>query len=261
MAIQSSGGSGFVIYSDDSHTYIATCAHCFDDEEVKNKATLYINGVSASDSELTYKVERIRAFFDDEWHDASVVFRATKYDVAVLEVKGGCTYPPLPLTEPGFFSKIFAVGYPAVSDSPKFLSAVNVVDDLKRTITSGLLFMISPPLNKDEEGRACAILMHTAQTYLGNSGGSLLNSLGEVVGVSCCTVPDTTFSGGVDSFTLGRLFKENGIPYTHHISWALVFDGIVIVCLVIIVRKKKRTARCESTVNTISEEKISTDKK
>ena len=254
MAIQSSGGSGFVIYSDDSHTYIATCAHCFDDEEVKNKATLYINGVSASDSELTYKVERIRAFFDDEWHDASVVFRATKYDVAVLEVKGGCTYPPLPLTEPGFFSKIFAVGYPAVSDSPKFLSAVNVVDDLQRTITSGLLFMISPPLNKDEEGRACAILMHTAQTYLGNSGGALLNSLGEVVGVSCCTVPDTTFSGGVDSFTLGRLFKENGIPYTHHISWALVFDGIVIVCLAVIIRKKKRTARCENTLSTTSEE-------
>ena len=94
--------------------------------------------------------------------------------------------------------------------------------------------------------------------YNGNSGGALVNSRGEVVGInnssfswktanskedketaddlSGDTQEASAFSGSISTTTLIKLLKENGIPYEHVKSVRLQRDAVLgVIMLVLLV--------------------------
>jgi serine protease Do len=148
-------GSGFVI---DSRGYILTNQHVVEGHE-KLLVGLYDAGSQEG---------------SQEWQEGEVVFQDKDNDLAVLKVK---TSKPLPEVSLGR-SATLEVGEPAiVIGNPK---------GEEFTVTRGIISRLRVP-NDGHDGykRKSTIYMIKTDAAVnpGNSGGALLNALGEVVGV------------------------------------------------------------------------------
>lgn len=238
------GGTAFVISSGPDKTYLLTCAHCVDEAALEGGITLSLGGESVKADATPVTPDKITIFFDrNTWTTANVIFRSEEYDVAILEIPTGENkFTPLKLTEPAWFGKVYALGYPDEHDSPLLYD-----EDTELTITSGRIisFINLTSFEREREPKPIgATIVHTAHTNHGNSGGPLVNAKGDVVGINCCGLHGSEetgfkYTGSVDSITLGKILKENNIPYEHRINIRLIRDIVLVVMLVVMIVMKR----------------------
>ncbi len=254
---ETNGGTAFVIASDSENTYLMTCAHCVNEQKLKGGITLHLGDVYSGSHQPDEKSiepifpEKITLFFDrNNWITANTVFISEEYDVALLKLStadcenSGIEFKPLTLTEPAWLEKVFALGYPDGHRDPLLFD-----EDTGLTITSGRIisFVNLTPIERKLEAHPInTILVHTAQTHHGNSGGPLVTGNGEVVGLNCCGIKGSEetgfkYTGSIDSITLGKILKENDIPYEHHVNIRIIRDiAIVLLIFFFVLWPKKK---------------------
>lgn len=155
-------GSGVVMGASDSGdlTYIITCAHVVSDSSVKSCGILLEDGTV---------------------YDAKIVGYDERTDIGVLSIKetglakasfGDST--ALEVTE-----EVYAIGNPGGSEY--YGSVTNgIVSALDRSLTSKYTMQV---------------IQHTAAISPGNSGGALVNSAGQVIGINSSKIAATDYEG------------------------------------------------------------------
>ncbi|WP_037574450.1 S1C family serine protease [Phaeacidiphilus oryzae] len=129
---------------------------------------------------------------DGSSYPASVVGRASGYDVAVVKIDNPPTdkLKPLPLGD----SDSVAVGDPTVAIGAPF--------GLSGTVTTGIVSAKNRPVASGDETGSQTSYMNALQTDAsinpGNSGGPLLNGQGQVIGIDSAI--QSTNSGGSSPF-------------------------------------------------------------
>ena len=148
-----SGGTGSVVQSDGSKSFIVTNNHVIDDAVLNGKV----------------KVE----FQDGTELDATIKGRDIAYDLAVLQVSKG----NLPTIEIGDSSKAVIGDLSVAIGSPLGLSG---------TVTSGIISALNRPVLTGTTDRASYIdaLQTDAAINPGNSGGPLVDGQGRMIGVN-----------------------------------------------------------------------------
>lgn len=157
-------GSGIVMSVDESsgYTYILTCAHI-----VANTGT-------------SFKVQ----LEDGTAYNAEVLGYDNRTDIGVLRVKstnfeaaefGDSTV--LKVGEP-----VYAIGNPG---GTAFYGSV----------TSGIISAIDRPTTSNENGYTMECIQHDAAINSGNSGGALVNSYGQVIGVNSSKIAADGYEG------------------------------------------------------------------
>lgn len=146
-------GSGSVIQSDASKSFIVTNNHVIDDAVLNGKV----------------KVE----FQDGTELDATIKGRDIAYDLAVLQINKG----NLPTIEIGDSSKVVIGDLSVAIGSPLGLSG---------TVTSGIISALNRPVLAGTTDRASYIdaLQTDAAVNPGNSGGPLVDGQGRMIGVN-----------------------------------------------------------------------------
>jgi len=145
------------------------------------------NHVVASSSESTYyeisdaTSIKIKFVGDDTQYDATIVGKDSQTDLAVLKIdKSGLTAAEF-----------------ADSDSVKvgeFTMAVGNPLNLGTTITCGVVSAVNREVS-DEEGNSFTCIQTDAAINSGNSGGALVNSKGQVIGINTMKVASTGVEG------------------------------------------------------------------
>lgn len=145
------------------------------------------NHVVSSASESTYyeisdaTSVKVKFYGDDNEYDATIVGKDSQTDLAVLKVdKTGLTAAEF-----------------ADSDGVKvgeFSMAVGNPLNLGTTITCGVVSAINREVN-DDEGNSFTCIQTDAAINSGNSGGALVNSQGQVIGVNTMKVSSTGVEG------------------------------------------------------------------
>ena len=164
-------GSGIII-SDDG--YILTNNH------------IVSNNSSSSNSYYNYDVSKatkitVTLFNDDTQYDAKIVGTDEQTDLAVIKIdKTG-------LTKAEF----------ADSDAVKvgeFAMAVGNPLDMQSTITCGVISAVNRKIT-DSDGKTYTLIQTDAAINAGNSGGALVNSQGQVIGVNTLKLYGTGIEG------------------------------------------------------------------
>ncbi len=156
-------GTGILMSLDSKkeYTYVITCAHVVDDANVSvmiqtNKGESYPADIVGVDSRTDVAVLKIKT---------------NKLECAVFgnsdKLKVGDT--------------VYAIGNPGGTE---FFGS----------FTNGMVSAIDRPVNS-EIGYAMKCIQHTAPINSGNSGGALLNSYGQVVGINSSKIMATGFEG------------------------------------------------------------------
>ena len=145
------------------------------------------NHVVASSSESTYyeisdaTSIKISFYGDDNKYDATIVGKDAQTDLAVLKIdKDGLTAAEF-----------------ANSDEIKvgeFTMAVGNALNLGTTITCGVVSALNRKVT-DEEGNNLTYIQTDAAINSGNSGGALVNSKGQVIGINTMKVSSTGVEG------------------------------------------------------------------
>jgi serine protease Do len=162
-------GSGFVLHPDG---YVVTNAHV----------------LAAS-----HKV----IFADKSEHDAEIIAVDEKHDLAVLKIKADRPLPALTLGRSDDImvgETVIAIGNPL---------------GYEHTVTSGIISAVNRTLDIDENSKYENLLQTDASINRGNSGGPLLNVLGELIGINTAIRGDAQnigFAIPVDS--LRKLLPE-----------------------------------------------------
>jgi|694.fasta_scaffold42691_5 S1-C subfamily serine protease len=136
---------------------------------------------------------------------AKVVRRDKSIDLALLKVDG-IDATPIPFASgiPEKGSAVYAVGFPGAAD----LSLQDPFGDahkryVEATVTQGI---VSRLLSRELPDRPdIPLVQHSAVTSGGSSGGALLNTCGELIGISSMT--------GVDSSAQGDIVKVSGFSF------------------------------------------------
>ena len=146
------------------------------------------NHVVSSESQSTYyeiseaKSIKIKLFNDETQYDATIVGKDSQTDLAVLKIeKSGLTAAEF-----------------ADSDSVKvgeFAMAVGNPLDLGTTITCGVVSAINRKVEDSEKTTAYTCIQTDAAINSGNSGGALVNSQGQVIGINTLKVSSTGVEG------------------------------------------------------------------
>lgn len=156
--IQVSGGSGFIIYSNDSYSLILT-----------NKHVVY-------DPDAEYTV-----IIDDKEYPAIILSRDPIDDIAILKIEIG----NLPQAKLGDSSKI-EIGQTVIAIGTALGMFTNTVS---KGIISGLSRKIVASLGGGEETETLRGVIQTdVAINQGNSGGPLINSEGEVIGINTAVI-------------------------------------------------------------------------
>ncbi len=143
---QKSSGSGFVIHEDG---YIVTNDH-----------------VVAQSTD-----HRVR-FIDGREYKAEIVARDPRHDLAVLRIEPDSPLKPIPLGR----SDDIMLGEDAIAIGNPF--------GLENTITRGVISAVNRRLEFDTDVVYDNLIQTDASTNPGNSGGPLLNALGQLIGVN-----------------------------------------------------------------------------
>ncbi len=166
-------GSGFVIQSNASESYILTNNH--------------VATGAGPDAEI------LISFQDQTEVTATIVGTNASYDLAVLRVARG----NLPVAVLGNSDDVVVGDTTIAIGSPLGLSG---------TVTSGIVSALNRPVTAGGEGDTSFInAIHTdAATKPGNSGGPLVNSAGQVIGInSAIATLGSNFGGSSGSIGLG----------------------------------------------------------
>ena len=161
-----SSGSGIVMSIDDSgrYTYILTCAHVIND---------------ATSSNYSITVQDIRG----NTYEGFMVGFDEKTDIGVIKIET----TSLPVAEFGNSSnlrkgqKVYAIGNPGGMD---FFGS----------FSDGMISAIDRPISS-ESGYEMKCIQHTTPINSGNSGGALLNELGQVIGINSSKIVSTGYEG------------------------------------------------------------------
>ena len=146
------------------------------------------NHVVSSESKSTYyeiseaKSIKIKLFNDETQYDATIVGKDSQTDLAVLKVE-----------KTGLTAAEFAD-----SDSVKvgeFAMAVGNPLDLGTTITCGVVSAVNRKVEDSEKTTAYTCIQTDAAINSGNSGGALVNSQGQVIGINTLKVSSTGVEG------------------------------------------------------------------
>lgn len=152
-------GSGVLMSEKDGWTYVITCAHVIDEENV-TYSILLLDGTSLK---------------------AEIVALDTRTDIGVIKVnKTG-----LPLAEFGDSSTlkvgepIYAIGNPGGSE---YFGSITdgIVASIDRSVTSTYTM---------------TCIQHNAAINPGNSGGALVNTAGQIIGINSAKIASTEFEG------------------------------------------------------------------
>ena len=165
-----SAGSGIIVSQDDAYTYIATNNH-----------------VVANSSELTI------TFVDGKTAAAQVVGVDAQHDLAVVKVK----------TSDMDSSTVSAIKIATLgdSDSAKVGQAAIVIGNALgygQSVTTGVISAKEREVTlKDDSGNTISnkLIQTDAAVNPGNSGGALLNSNGQVIGIVSAKYSDTSVEG------------------------------------------------------------------
>ena len=161
-------GSGIIISEDG---YILTNNHVVDSS---SESTYY--DISEATS------VKVTLFNDDTEYEAKIVGKDSQTDLAVLKIEADN------LTAAEF----------ANSDDVKvgeFAMAVGNPLDLGTTITCGVVSAINREVKDAEDGSTYICIQTDAAINSGNSGGALVNSKGQVIGVNTLKVSSTGVEG------------------------------------------------------------------
>ncbi len=154
-------GSGIIMGEDSSgqYTYIITCAHVISGNGVKAVVQLH----------------------DGTQYDADIVGYDVRTDIGVLKIKE----TGLKAAEFGDSNKlkvgetVYALGNPG---GMEFFGS----------FTHGMVSAISRPVSS-EIGYSMECLQHSAAISPGNSGGALINSYGQVIGINSLKITDSDY--------------------------------------------------------------------
>ena len=146
------------------------------------------NHVVSSESQTTYyeiseaKSIKIKLFNDETQYDATIVGKDSQTDLAVLKIeKSGLTAAEF-----------------ADSDGVKvgeFAMAVGNPLDLGTTITCGVVSALNRKVEDSENKVTYKCIQTDAAINSGNSGGALVNSQGQVIGINTLKVSSTGVEG------------------------------------------------------------------
>ena len=146
------------------------------------------NHVVSSESQSTYyeiseaKSIKIKLFNDETQYDATIVGKDSQTDLAVLKIeKSGLTAAEF-----------------ADSDGVKvgeFAMAVGNPLDLGTTITCGVVSALNRKVEDSENKVTYKCIQTDAAINSGNSGGALVNSQGQVIGINTLKVSSTGVEG------------------------------------------------------------------
>ena len=164
----SASGSGIIIKEDG---YILTNNHVVDSS---SQSTYY--DISEATS------IKVTLFNNDKEYDAKIVGKDSQTDLAVLKIEAE-----------GLTAAEFAN-----SDEVKvgeFAMAVGNPLDLGTTITCGVVSAINREVDDAEDGSKYVCIQTDAAINSGNSGGALVNSQGQVIGVNTLKVASTGVEG------------------------------------------------------------------
>ena len=202
-----SAGSGFIVYKDQLGTYIATNDH-----------------VIATSEDSTF------VWISDSFQEkANVVVRSESQDLAILHISVEMDAPALILSENASQGEeVFAIGFPAGAD---VLSSTVAHVGSEATITSGIVSSIRDSSTADGMSHV-TILQISVAINSGNSGGPLLNSKGEVIGINAYGVVDTQGINGAisasDLISLINTYDLFDIPTAHP---AMLYILLFAICL------------------------------
>ena len=161
-------GSGIIITEDG---YIVTNNHVVDSAS----QTVYYELSEA-------KSVKVTLFNDDTEYEAKIIGKDAQTDLAVLKIeKSGLTAAEF-----------------ADSDSVKvgeFAMAVGNPLDLGTTITCGVVSAVNRKVQDDEKSTSFTCIQTDAAINSGNSGGALVNSQGQVIGINTLKVASTGVEG------------------------------------------------------------------
>lgn len=131
---------------------------------------------------------------------ARLIWTSKTKDIAIIKVDNLSDRPILKFTDkiPSEGDDIFAIGYPAVANEHELNK-----EKIESTVTKGAL---SKVVSDGVEGIATKVLQHDVAVNPGNSGGPLLNSCGNVIGINTQAI----------SASGDRLIQ--GFFYSSHIS-------------------------------------------
>ncbi len=149
----------------------------------------------------------------------------TKPDLAILKTKSGEDFPALTLSDHNLLSsgqKIVVIGYPGAADNQSLFSS-----EASRiaTITNGSISAIKPNGSGEFD-----LLQVDASLSYGNSGGPILNTLGEVVGVATYKVAtgaeSADFNAGVSVEEVSKYINDNSILLKESSTSTAIVSGV-----------------------------------
>lgn len=191
-------GTGFAIGDPDKPVeYIVTNAHV------------------ATDAELTQDMIELRVYFSYATNDymiASIFKMDEARDIAVLKLPEATTKRTAlvicPSDDIRTGESVAAIGYPGVSD---LISNDNKYDLSDVTITSGVLSKKTTSVLNDN----CSVYQIDAEINHGNSGGPLVNSKGQVVGINSLGIPidNTTLYYAISIDEILDLVSRDAVGY------------------------------------------------
>lgn len=204
-------GSGFAVGNiGENPKYIVTNCHVIADD----------NG-NAADSILVYFSAAANKVMS-----AEVVAVSTSKDLCVLELPEPTTErKPITLCKSDYVSQgdeVYILGYPAYALTGKNYLTFDIKDI---TSTKGSISQKTRINNSGAVGTN--VYLTDATIDHGNSGGPLINSNGEVIGINTWGITDSATTGGyaVQVDELIPLLSSNGIPYALSTDQASSDDG------------------------------------
>ena len=198
-------GTGFLV----NDTTLITCAHVvnFDDEDLKAiQENLEMSEKQANE----HKVIRVFLYRDD-FYVAAITAESDNADIAVLGLKESIknrTYLKIRTSEVVSTEPCFTLGFPFLVGSVDD-QELNTTEDV--TINGGMI-------NKVTEVNSIKYIVHDAKTLEGNSGGPVVDQMGNVIGVSQAYTSQSGFSAdynysiAIEEVT--NLLDPRGISYT-----------------------------------------------
>jgi V8-like Glu-specific endopeptidase len=222
-------GTAFVVYEDNSSTYLITNYHVVADNT--NNVSVWV-----TKDQSTYATVAASS----KQNDLALIKIAQKLDVPVLSLSTA--------VQKG--DEVYAVGFPAAADA--LSDTVSKTND-EATITNGIISSIRS-LKITGYSNEVPILQINADINAGNSGGPLMNSKGEVIGVNAYSVTNSTGINGaiassavidfIDKYGPFKVSSGNSSPFPFWAIILLIFVGYCVICGLIfflIARKKRKT--------------------
>lgn len=168
-------GTGFGIgqEGEDAQTFVTNRHVVMVGNEIYDTVYVHIDGADILDGETLIK--------------CNVLYVGEDADYAIIQaktpIKGVSTLPLLPAERMETGDRVYALGFPGIAD--EFTDGNQyTVEDI--TVTDGIVsrYITSTDKFSDAYGVPEKLIAHTASINHGNSGGPLINELGQVIGIN-----------------------------------------------------------------------------